>query len=208
MEDKFIRLNTVLMPPDEITSQAISLSRDLIKNYEVYFTLDGKNYHPHITLYSPEYPVKNLNKIFNVVESIASKFNKIHCHIIKAKEIRGFISLEIEMIPEIKQLHEELVSKLNPLREGHIMKKYISNHKMDFSDEKVENIKKYGYPNSMFLYHPHLSIIRFKDEAKAREIIKTLEWPQKDFVVSNLGIYKMGEHGTCRELIKEFPFQD
>ncbi|MDO8579371.1 MAG: DUF1045 domain-containing protein, partial [bacterium] len=103
----------------------------------------------------------------------------------------------------IQQAHEKIVSVLNPLREGRIRDKYKEYH-MEFNSEELENIEKYGYPGAMDLYNPHLTITRLKDENKAKEILSTIEWDISGFTVNKIGVYKMGEHGTCRELIKEF----
>lgn len=75
---------------------------------------------------------------------------------------------------------------------------------MDFTPEQKENIKKYGYPDAMSLYFPHLTIIRLKDELLAKKISKDINWNISEFIVNKLAIYEMGEHGTCRKLVKEF----
>ena len=58
--------------------------------------------------------------------------------------------------------------------------------------------------NSMNLYFPHLTIIRLKDEPLAKTISEGIIWDIPEFTVEKIAIYKMGEHGTCRELVKEF----
>jgi len=55
---KFIRLNTVLKLPDKVAEKAVALSHEIVKNSKAVFVLDGIQFHPHITVYSPEYPEK------------------------------------------------------------------------------------------------------------------------------------------------------
>jgi hypothetical protein len=115
-----------------------------------------------------------------------------------------------ELNPEIKRFHEEVVTKLSPLREGHLMKKYQpgADYHLKFSFKQQENIEKYGYHRAMSLYHPHLTIIRLQNELSAEMVANQLTWEIPDFVVEKLAVYAMGEHGTCRKLIQEFPLKD
>jgi len=201
-----MRFNTAFKPSEEIAKKAILLSREIAKNNEAFFVLGEINFHPHVTIYSPEYPELNRNKILATVEEIASKTKKAKFISKGLGTIKGFIGVYFELTPEIKQLHEEIVNKLNPLRGGHIRDKWQqgSDYHMEFSQEQKENIEKYGYPDAMGLYKPHLSIIRLKKEFLAETIASKLDWEIPQFVVNKLAVYKMGEHGTCKELVKEF----
>ena len=112
----------------------------------------------------------------------------------------GFVSS-----PEIKRLHERIVKILNPLREGHLKGKYEAPaYRMKLSQEKKENIAKYGYPGAMTLYHPHLSIIRLEEEFSAEKVAETIKWNAVEFIVDKLVVYTMGENGTCNKLVREF----
>ncbi len=56
----------------------------------------------------------------------------------------------------------------------------------------------------MNLYNPHLTISRLKDKKMANRIGKTLKLDIADFSVDTVSIYRMGKHGTCVELVKDF----
>jgi hypothetical protein len=43
-----------------------------------------------------------------------------------------------------------------------------------------------------------------KDEAVAKEIAASLQFPTKGFTVETVAAYTMGNHGTCTGVIKEF----
>jgi hypothetical protein len=73
----FLRVNTAFKPPKEVVKRAIGLSRKISKNNKAVFVLDGLQYHPHITIYSPEYPAANLNKVLKVVQNVAESTAKI-----------------------------------------------------------------------------------------------------------------------------------
>lgn len=203
--NKFTRLNITFKLPESVAEKAISLSRKISKNNETIFVLDGIQFHPHITIYSPEYPEKNLDKVLEKVAEIASNTEKVNLVSKGISSDQGFISVEFNYTPELKEIHEESVLKLNSLREGHIREKYTAdNYKMRFTLKQQESIKKYGYPDSMSLYFPHLTVIRLKDELLAKNISEQIRWDIPEFTADKIAVYKMGEHGTCRELVKKF----
>ena len=204
-EEKFLRLNITIKPSKEAFDKAIELSRSLGKQYEPEFILDGKNFYPHITVYSPLYPEKNVSSVIDEMEKLAQEFSVLEMRYIKIKPGQGWIGAEFEYADKIKFFHEAVVSKLNSLREGHYNPKYDTHdYKAKMSQEKLDNVAKYGYPNSMTLYHPHLSIIRLKDKEEAERVAQEVEWDISSFKSDTIAIYKMGEHGTCIELVKEF----
>ena len=203
--NKFVRLNTAFKLPEDIAEKAISLSSETSKNNEAFFVLDGIQFHPHITIYSPEYPEKNLDKVLEKVAEIASKTEKVKLTLKGISSYQGSISIKFDYTKEIKKIHEGIISELNSLREGHIREKYTADdYKMKFTKEQQENIKKYGYPYSMGLYFPHLTIIRLKDEQLAKAVLEEIRWDILEFTIEKVAIYEMGEHGTCRELVKKF----
>ena len=200
---KFIRLNTAFIPPGEVSGRAVELSKAVGELAETYFILDGVNFHPHITIYPPEYPEENILKVLAVTEELSVSLSSIR---FKFKEIdsgQGYLGLAFEPSDEIQQIHEKIVNALNSLREGRIRDKYLEYH-MEFDPEELQNIEKYGYPAARSLYNPHLTITRLKDENKSKEILSIIKWDISEFIVNKIGIYKMSEHGTCRELVKEF----
>ncbi len=204
-ENKFIRLNIAFKPPKNVAEEVIALSREISQNNEASFVLDGIQFHPHITIYSPEYPEKNLDKVLEKITEIARNTEKVNLTSKGISSHQGFISVKFDYTLELKEIHEEIVLKLNPLREGHIREKDADDdYKMRFTSEQQENIKEYGYPASMSLYSSHLTVIRLKDELLAQNISEEIKWDIHQFTADKIAVYKMGEHGTCEKLVKEF----
>jgi len=200
-DNKFLRLNTVFQLPKNVAKAAISLSQQIGKIQDTFFTLDGLQFYPHITIYSPEYPVDNLDDIISSVGELAKSSKHL---VFDAKGItthQDFITISLEASPDVQKIHAEIVNKLNPLRAGQIREKY---QQATYSPEQQENIKKYGYPNVLELYHPHITITRLKDEGVATKIAGGLEWVIPGFTVNKIAVYEMGKYGTCVALIKEF----
>ena len=199
----FIRLNTAFIPPKEVGEKAIELSKVVGNQGDTHFILDGINFYPHITIYPPEYPEENISKVLEVVEKTSGSLNSLKFKFKNIDSGQGYLGVAFEHSEEIQQTHEKIVSALNPLREGRVRDKYVEYY-MEFNSGQLQNIEKYGYPGAMDLYNPHLTITRLKDENEAKEILSTIKWDILEFMVNKIGVYKMGEHGTCRELIKEF----
>ena len=199
----FVRLNTVFIPPEEVSEKAIELSKVIGNQADTYFILDGINFYPHITIYPPEYPEENISKVLEVVEKTSGSLNSLKFKFKNIDSGQGYLGVAFEHSEEIQQTHEKIVSALNPLREGRVRDKYVEYY-MEFNSGQLQNIEKYGYPGAMDLYNPHLTITRLKDENEAKEILSTIKWDILEFMVNKIGVYKMGEHGTCRELVKEF----
>lgn len=199
-----MRLNAILVIPVEIEIAAIDLSKRIGSEYAAHFILGREQCRSHITLYSPEYPKSAREGVIAAVERIAVNTAAISCTFVEASSEEGYVGLEMELTPQIRQLHEELVVGLNSLRGGHVREKYASDYHVRFSDEQIKNIEAYGFPNAMSLYHPHLTLTRLKDEQKAKEAAQELEWPRTEFLVESMAVYEMGEHGTCQKLVRRF----
>lgn len=200
---RFIRLNTAFVPPEEVSERTIELSKTVSASAEAYFVLDGINFYPHITIYPPEYPEENIPKVLETVEKVSRFLGPLKFRFKKVNSGQGYLGVAFEGSSEILQTHEKIVSALNPLREGRIRDKY-KEYRMEFNSEQLQNIEKYGYPGAMDLYNPHLTVARLKDENKSKGILSTIKWDIPEFTVNKIGVYKTGEHGTCRELIREF----
>jgi len=206
---KEIRLNTAFKLPKDTTERVIVLSKEIGRKTEPVFILDGIQFHPHITIYSPEYPESNIDKVLKILKEIADRTTKIQLTFQEIKSHDGYIGIYFELSPEIKSLHKEIVVELNPLRHNYLREEHRLrvDYQMDFSPAQLENIAKYGYPDAMNLYRPHLTIIRLKNESLAEEIVKNIKWETPRFLIEKLALYKMGEHGTCKKLVEEFLFK-
>lgn len=204
--DKFIRFNIAFKPPKNVIEEVIRISQEIGKNNDSFFILDGIQFNPHITIYAPKYRENDIDQILNNVKEITNKTKRVKFRFNKISESQGYLGIKFDYSPEIKNLHEKIIAKLNPLRENYMEKESFdgSDYNFIFNAEQKENIRKYGYPDAISLYSPHLTIARFKNESIAKIIINNVAWNIYDFTADKIATYKMGENGTCTELIKEF----
>lgn len=206
----FVRLNTTLKPPPGVAEAVIVLSKDVDKEHTAFFVLDDKHFFPHVTVYSPEYPRREQAEVLSRVEKLAASTPKLTLKYVHATSSQGYIGLQLASTDSVRSLHEQLVEKLNPLRGGRLRDKYredASDYHVRFSAKQKENIKNYGYPGAMALYRPHMTVIRLKNEQEAQKVAEKLSWVIGEMTFVQIGVYAMGEHGTCTKELAVFDLQ-
>jgi len=211
MEDEeYSRINTVLVIPANVAKKAIEESQKIAKKYETFFTLDGKNFFPHITLYSPEFPLKNFRQILKIIKQITISHKQFEIKFGGLRINQGFIGINVLRSPILDSLHKEIVLGLNSLREGHIRNDLLvrtqEDLQLEFSDEQKQCIKNYGVPGALELFHPHLTLTRLINNDEVEKAAGLIDWSVKQFTTRSIAACKMGKHGTCVELIEKFYF--
>lgn len=210
--DEYIRLNIAIIPSREVAEAVIGLSQNLADNGKPGFILDGKDFIPHITCYSPEFPSRNKKKILQRLSKLTDnlkKFDITFKGLIITKEDNNYgVEVSIAKDEKIDKLHRLVIRKLNPLREGHLREKYKDpEYIKKFPYAKRELMKKIllevGYPRVLEAYRPHISIISYQKDVIRKEI-KLPEFNLKNMEVSEVGLFTMGEYGTCNKLIHKF----
>jgi 2'-5' RNA ligase len=201
----YTRVNIAIKPPLDVQSLAIHLSELIAAETDAYFVLDNKNYYPHATIYSPEYPNKNLERVLREIDDVTKNLSPFLCEFERLSTHQGYIDLQLRKSQEWVHLHKLLVDTLNPFREDHLRDKYNDpNELLNYSDEQQGYIKEYGYAEVFNAFRPHITLSRIKDEHVAREIIKNIPTQSFTFKVQEIAAYTMGQHGTCTGILKEF----
>lgn len=205
MSDEFVRVNIAVKPSEVVAKQAIEISQKLSDKSKAYFVLNGQNYFPHLTVYSPEFPKNKLDGVLGTIESICAITKSFESPFLDIQSHDGYIDVEVELNDSFRNLHNIIVEKLNPLREGHLREKYtVEENLIDLSESQRQNINEYGYPDVMESFRPHLTLIRFEDPGEALSLVKNIKWNTEKLTVGNIATFTMSSHGTCSGLIKEF----
>jgi len=204
-EEKFLKLNVAFVIPADVAKVAMDLSSEIAEKEAAIFVLDGVEYLPHATIYPGEFPVKNLEEMENTLEIIAHELSPVEMVFKYNKAENGWLGPNFEYSQEIRKIQETVVEAINPLREGRIREKHQSTEYLtSISNEQRRNVEKYGYPNLLDLYEPHLTLIKLQDLKMTKKVSSQLDWKIKSFVCDELGLFVSGENGTCRKLIKRF----
>lgn len=202
----FIRLNTILIPQDEVQDNLVKLAKEAGKNKGCLFYIDNKRFFSHITLYSPEYPKSNLKEVLTSVENISKNTKEIILEFDDLVAKYGYLVVGFKKSYAINNLHRKVLQKLNPLREGRIREKYkqeIEDGK--YTKEEVENIQNYSYHHVLESYYPHLTLARFENNDIAEKAINKLKKGSipKKIMFPYLAVSEMGPHGTCTKVLKK-----
>jgi 2'-5' RNA ligase len=201
----FQRVNVAVKPPKEVQEYAFELSQKIAQETDVYFVLDGKNFYPHATIYSTEYPEKNVDIVLEKVAEIIKNTAPFIVTLENLSTHKGYIDFQLLKTDEWMKLHDLVVSTLNPLRENHLRKKYTESEELaKYTGKQREYIKQYGYVEVYSAFRPHITLSRIKDDKAAEEVIKKLDFTPFKYPLDSITAYSMGDHGTCNGIIKEF----
>jgi 2'-5' RNA ligase len=193
--------NIVIYPPKDIATKAIKMSKTF-KKKGGSFVLDGTNYFPHITIYMTEFPLKNISKVKKLLKQLVSEIKPFQ---ITASDYRqnkdGYIDVNYKKTNNIKELQKKVIKLLNPLREGLLRPK--DKERMEkFSKSHQKNIKLYGYRGVGTEFYPHLTFTKLEQFNKSA--LSKIRKKNFSFKVNRIGLFYLGEYGTCRKLIQIF----
>lgn len=199
-----LQLNIVIEPAAEIRAAAIALSQHLAGIQAAHFALDGTTYHPHATVYKATIPDDHRDTVTRLVTALAER-QRFACPFQPPKAGRGYVFIPLLCIGLLRGLHEQTVRQINRYRcrDARIRE---SNGRQ-WSDTERRNNRQWGHPNVFNCYRPHLTVIRFREDAQADAALSHVAWESPTFGATALAIYRMGDHGTCRELLHRAEFQ-
>lgn len=194
-------LTIVIYPPSDISERAIVVSKKL-KNEHSLFVLDGKKYWPHITLYMTEFPLKNVAEIKKLLKQFSIKTKPFNIHALGYRQNNdGYVDVEYKKSKVLSELQTKIITLLNPLREG-LMREKDKARISNISKSEQKDLENYGYRSIGVKYVPHLTLTRFSK-------IDQLVLPNNNetdfsFQVRKIGLFYVGDHGSCRELIESY----
>ncbi len=184
---------------------AIEQSQKLSDGRHCDYVLDGRNIHPHITIYSPEFPSRNLDRLLAEIESVVKRNSEFSVTFDDPVTEDSYIVVKLKDSPDHKALHMDVLTAANPLREGVLRKKYMDEELLAGLDHNARrNISKYGYDKVRDNYPRHISIIKYSENETAEKQISSLEWGIREMKVQNIGVFEMGPFGTCTKLVSSF----
>lgn len=193
----------VLLPAISLAKKAIGLSKKL-EPLDVYFTLDNKTFFPHVSLYMLQLDDMGLKKAIDLLSTIASETSTIEAWVNDYHYEDNYVDAEYVKSKELINLQRKVIDKLNPIRDG--LREKDKARLNDAIGETRSNLINYGYRFVGKMFAPHLTFTRFKNN---QENILQLLPPKESFngKYSTLGIFEMGDNGTCVSEIKSWKLQ-
>lgn len=188
----------VLLPESSALETFISVSENL-KDLGTYFTLGEHEYVPHISLYMLQLRDDSLEKVCTVLEKITTHTNIQNPKVKEYHYEHDYLDIEYERSNELAVLQNKIISQLNPLRDG-LREKDTARLRTAIGDER-SNLLQFGYRSVGDLFFPHVTFTRFISNQK--QILATLpKINTYSCTFPTLGIFEMGDNGTCRWCIK------
>lgn len=195
-----IPCDIVILPTDGIAKKAIDLSKQL-EQHGTLFTLEDGAYFPHASLYMTQLRVVDLDKVSSILTDIAASTPQLDLVATRYDHAEGYIDAEYARTEVLDSLQMTVVEAINPIRDG--MREKDKARTLTTTGKARENLEKYGYLSIGELFRPHVTLTRFADGQPIDADM--LPEPNKfsgRFV--KLGLFEMGNNGTCIRKIAEF----
>jgi hypothetical protein len=196
-----LRCDIALLPAIDLAQKALVVSRQLAERHDTLYTLQETTCFPHVSLYMTQFKLSDMGKIRELLGTIAAKVPPCSVSVTGYVQKRGYLDAEYNRTSELAHVQMAVVEALNPLRDG--LSAPDQARLTEATGKILENIEKYGYRGVGELFRPHLSLTRFADG----QLIDVSELPDPrhfDGQCSRLGMFEMGDNGTCVRKLAEF----
>lgn len=102
-------------------------------------------------------------------------------------------------------LQQQVITTLNPMRDS--MREKDKTRMLEASGLALENFQNYGYKYVGELFRPHITFTRFSEiQPEAESLLPELT--TFDGLFTKLGLFEMGDNGTCVRKIVEFDLSE
>ena len=197
-----IPCDVVILPNPLLAEFAIAASQKL-QQFDSFFTLLDGEYFPHASLYMLQLKTVDLPKVDEILSKIARVTTPLQLKAYRYDHTMGFIDAEYEKTPELIGLQQDVIKALNPIRDG--MRKKDVERMREAEGLALENFQNFGYKPVGELFRPHMSLSRLKeDNPKALEVLGGIN--DFDGAFMQLGLFEMGDNGTCVRKINTYNF--
>ncbi|HSX28339.1 MAG TPA: hypothetical protein VLF60_02720 [Candidatus Saccharimonadales bacterium] len=204
--------DVVLLPPAAVRDASIAVSRQL-KPLGTEFTLQADHLYPHLSLYMLNILSGQLQETFSRLQGIARQTRPLQ---LQASHYghnftEGMFEVFYHKTSEIIALQERVIAGLNPLRHGLRTKDPVGHTLADWLPQTTgvahHNLETYGYDEVGELFKPHITFTRFVTRTTQVELATLPALSQFHSIYTQLGLFEMGEHGTCTRPVAVFELQ-
>ena len=211
MSRTIVNRNIVLLPPQSVAVEAIRQSHAIADVCAVNFRLNDTDMWTHISLHQLALPEDKLHQLRQIVSDIVEKAAR--CQVTMGNyslfgETGVFWDVE-KTSSGLKSLHNELVRRIDPVREGYIMVQHrdFLTEAVDIGAERRVSLGRWGNPLAMDTFWPHITLTSCKSPADARAAIRVLDKTPMSFEAISLHLAEVGPNGTCPGSLREFKFR-
>lgn len=195
------KYNVAIIPPEAVRERVIEMS-EWIAAEGSQFVLDGETRHPHISLY---HVALEDDRLPLVIAALTAGLESVRPFFLRQGPYRAvedeWIDASYDRDEDIMRLHTAVIEAVKDLRANQGNEK----DRTDFaslSEEQQKSLLASGWTEAFERYAPHLTFARLKE--KDTDIVSKLPFEDFGFYAERIGLYEMGEHGTCTRLVHEF----
>ncbi len=203
-KENTIAINVLLIPSQEMYSQALALNSVINQNNPETIKLD-ENHVPHITLLQC---FINENDLPKVNEALEGLYKTIAQDSLKAKSLfydedkeKSFAMVRVEKSAPLLEIHKKVIELVKPfiVKNGSEVSFVQNPDGSSISESTVEYVpefvEKYSYKN----FDPHISLGVAQNrilDSLAENIFKPIQ-----FKAESVSVYQLGDHGTAQKLL-------
>lgn len=201
-------LNIVLLPDKTVFNKALSFSNKITQKLDCEFELNGNQFRPHITLYQGYYPDRNVQALFDALENISKQNQQIEVQMGNFDLSHGtFVFWSCVKTSALQKLHDKIIEKINPLREGNIAPNTLE-MLPGLPDNEKAMVKATGSILNKELFYPHITLTRLKNASDGPSALRLIGQEDKvSFVPSMLAVAHLGPQGTISKIVTEIPIK-
>lgn len=191
--------NIAIVPSEAVTGRAISISKKLKRDGGI-FVLNKRLYSSHITIYMTKLPLRSLNEVSLVLRQLAATIKSIKLTGLDYHQHDGWVDVEYRRNKAIQELQKKIIKSINPFRQN-LLRASELERLPGLPKQQAQYVKKYGYRGVFKYYRPHLTLTRLKSD---KDVISQLKKENFDFTANEIGIFYLGEYGSCKKMIAKF----
>lgn len=195
------RYDVVIIPPPDIVDQTIALSR-ILEPLGTFFTVDGVTIHPHISLYHIPLTQSSLETVTRILQETLQTIQPFLLEQETYYPDQGvWVGLRYVASKPILDLHTSVIDALRGSRVIEDDTRYAERwSEMDHGERK--NLKECGWAHAYTHYSPHITFTKLREPRTG--ILDHLPQREFSFLADHIGLYELGDHGTCVRLIADF----
>ncbi|EKD56067.1 MAG: hypothetical protein ACD_58C00305G0005 [uncultured bacterium] len=163
---------------------------------------------PHISIYNCAIKKESFNTVFDILKRINQKPFSITFDKVKVNINDGYYFLDIPHLKDLSKLQKDIITLINPVRNGLIRQKDIKKIKNgSYSDKQVGYINKYGHARVFDLYNPHITFGISKTDNRKKLVInltdKVKKIKSKSFEIKEITVGLFEEESNKKEFEKK-----
>ena len=193
--------DVVILPNNELANKVISASQKLA-SLGGLFTLEISKYFPHASLFMLQLKEDDLENVKSLLAGSAGKTSALNLKASKYEQKEAYVDVEYVRNEQTDSLQREVVAALNSVRDG--MRDKDKARMLEATGLALENFQNYSYKYVGELFRPHITFTRFSEtQPEAEGLLPELSTFDGSF--TKLGLFEMGDNGTCVRKIAKLP---